>query len=530
MGPGRGRSSLSRTFTTFRSRCLAFAAFFFLTASFLVAGTRIDNGVLVVDVDDRGDLAQIVVKRFGETIMVPRYGIDEKGWQGEALGGLRFGLPFPKKLSLPTEGELRVVEVMDRPFSVDFTMNSTTAADLPEGMEIRRSYRFFPGRSTFEVDLVVSNVGERLLNLNRGDEGVYGLYLGPRANQGDTSRDLTEVLYAGKGEVDILSPKKLELQSPPPSASWIGWRSSFYAAVLEERDRTGTYFHCSLPVVEPGDKKADANLVGCTLPVKNLRKDETIELHFRIYLGTKTEEELAEAGYPRVFNNWDGWTGPIGKMMFFLLKFFHGLTQSWGYAILLLTVLVKLLLHPINRKQIVAMKKMQDLQPKMAEIRETYKKDPNRQNQEMQKLFVENEVNPMSGCLPIFIQLPIFIALYTCLGSAIQLKNVAFWWLPDLSLADPLRLLPLIFAASIYFSSAGKGGDPSQAMMMKIMPIMMFLLMSGISSGVMLYLAGQGVLGILEQRYNEALMGTGKRGKHDDEKVRRQGKDGPGGA
>ena len=497
----------------------------------LVAATRVDNGALVVDVDENGDLSRIVVKRFGETILAPRYGIDEKGWSGEALGGLRFGLPFPKASVLPPVDEDRVLEVRDGACSLERTSGSTSAAvaGLPEGMVVHRTYRFFPDRSVIELDLEVRNGGDRLLNLKRGEEGVFGLYLGPVSAQGETSRDLTEVLIGAKDEVSTVSPSKMELQSPPPSTAWVGWRSSYYAAVLEEMGRAGTYYHASLPI-KMGKTTGNAHLVGCALPVTTLRKGETVEMRFRIYLGTKTEEELAIAGYPRVFNNWDGWTGPIGKMMFFLLQFFYGLTRSYGWAILLLTVLVKLLLHPINRKQIVAMRKMQDLQPKMQKIRETYKKDPNRQNQEMQKLFVENDVNPMSGCLPIFIQLPIFIALYTCLGSAIELKNVPFWWLPDLSLADPLRLLPLIFAASIYFSSAGKGGDPSQAMMMKIMPVMMFLLMSGISSGVMLYLAGQGVLGILEQRYNEALMGAGKRGNHGDEEVRRPGKDDRGGA
>jgi YidC/Oxa1 family membrane protein insertase len=120
----------------------------------------------------------------------------------------------------------------------------------------------------------------------------------------------------------------------------------------------------------------------------------------------------------------------------------------------------------------------------------------------MQKLFVDNEVSPLGGCLPLLFQLPIFIALYTCLSSAIELKNVSFLWLPDLSMPDPTYALPVLFAVGNYFSMQANSQGSEQMPAMKYMPVMMFFFFMNLASGVLIYFVGQSVFSFVEQKYN----------------------------
>jgi YidC/Oxa1 family membrane protein insertase len=170
-----------------------------------------------------------------------------------------------------------------------------------------------------------------------------------------------------------------------------------------------------------------------------------------------------------------------------------------------MTVCVKLAMHPLSRKQLESMAKMQELQPRIQALQTRYKDNPQRMQAEVTKLWSEAGVNPLSGCLPLFMQMPIFIALYNCLSYVPELRGVEFLWLKDLSKADPLWILPFFFALGIYISSSQTATDPNQKTMMQFMPIMMFFFMLGIPSGVMIYLAGQTILGIFEQRANRDL-------------------------
>ncbi|NUP99185.1 MAG: membrane protein insertase YidC, partial [Armatimonadetes bacterium] len=287
--------------------------------------------------------------------------------------------------------------------------------------------------------------------------------------------------------------------SPPAevseSARWLACQSYRTVHALELLEGPGRFLLLQVPaelLEAPGSRISSHVLV--YRPTREIHGHETLVVRMRVFVGDKIEKVLKDAGFPELFQVWGGFFGWIGFLMFNMLHLLFGVTKSWGASILLLTLLVKVMLYPLNKKQLESMAKMQELGPKMQALQTRYADNPDRLNHEIQKMWREAGVNPLSGCLPMIMQIPIFFALYNCLSYAPELRGQPFLWLADLSLPDTHQILPLLFCAGIYLSSASTATDPGQRMMMQIMPIFLFFMMQSVASGVMLYLAGQTVL------------------------------------
>jgi len=170
---------------------------------------------------------------------------------------------------------------------------------------------------------------------------------------------------------------------------------------------------------------------------------------------------------------------------------------SYALAIILLTIFIRLLIWPLQNASMKSMRKMSKLSPIMNELRTKYKDDPQRMNQEMMKLYKEYGVNPVGGCLPMFVQIPIFISFYTMLGSAIELRNSSFLWVRDLSQPDtvahilgfPINILPIVMAGAQIWQMqiTPKTGDPAQQRMLYIMPVIFLIFCYNYASGLALY-------------------------------------------
>ncbi|WP_423244321.1 YidC/Oxa1 family membrane protein insertase [Desulfallas thermosapovorans] len=192
-----------------------------------------------------------------------------------------------------------------------------------------------------------------------------------------------------------------------------------------------------------------------------------------------------------------------------LTHWLYGLTESagvpsYGLAIILLTVLIKLVLFPLNQKQMVSMKRMQEIQPKIKELQEKYKnKDPQKMQQKMMELYREHNVNPMAGCLPILVQMPILIALYRSLLH-IDFKNIehaGFFWINSLSDKDPLFILPVLAGVTTYMQSklTVSTVDQTQRMMLYMMPVFLAWISTTVPSGLVLYWVVFNILGFAQQ-------------------------------
>ena len=198
-----------------------------------------------------------------------------------------------------------------------------------------------------------------------------------------------------------------------------------------------------------------------------------------------------------------GWAWFIAKPLFWLLTTIQKVVSNWGIAIILVTIVVKSLLYPLTKAQYTSMAKMRMLQPKIQEMRERFGDDRQRMSQEMMKLYKEEKVNPMGGCLPILIQMPIFIALYWTFMEAVELRHAPFFgWIHDLSAQDPYFIFPLLMGGSMFLlqkMSPTPVADPMQQKVMMFMPVIFTAFFLFFPAGLVLYWLTSNCITLVQQ-------------------------------
>ena len=201
--------------------------------------------------------------------------------------------------------------------------------------------------------------------------------------------------------------------------------------------------------------------------------------------------------------------GILGKPLFIVLHFFYSFSHNWGIAIILLTVLIRIIFFPLNHKSLKAMKKMADLAPEIKKLQKKYKDDPQKLQQEMMKLYAEHGANPMSGCLPIVVQIPVFIALYNVLMVTVELKNAPFMlWITDLSSKDPYYILPILMGLSMVAQQwITPSSDKNQKMIMYIMAAVFTFMFMNFPSGLVLYWLTNNILGLIQSYFINKKLG-----------------------
>jgi len=225
---------------------------------------------------------------------------------------------------------------------------------------------------------------------------------------------------------------------------------------------------------------------------------------FRIYLGPKETGRLKELGVSAEKLVDFGFFTIVAKPLLWFLNLTHGLTKNFGIDIIILSILIKIIFLPLTQISFKSMKEMQKVQPEMARLKETYKNDKARLQQEIMLLYKRRKINPMSGCLPMLIQIPVFIALYNALQNAIEMRHAPFFlWIRDLSAKDPIYITPLIMGASMVIQQkmTPTAADPTQAKMFMLMPIMFTFLFLNFPSGLVLYWLVNNLLSIAHQYY-----------------------------
>ncbi len=235
-----------------------------------------------------------------------------------------------------------------------------------------------------------------------------------------------------------------------------------------------------------------------------LQPGESVKKRYTVYLGPKMREDLQHLGIGLEQSVDYGWFGLVAIPLLNLLIFFEKVIKNWGLAIILLTFVVKMILHPINKKSMQSMKAMQKIQPKLKEIQVKYKGDREKLNIEMMGLFKAHKVNPMGGCLPMLVQMPVYIALYKVLWNAIELYHAPFFGpYKDLSAADPYFIGPLLLGVLFYFQQkftpTSASVDPAQQKVMQFMPVMFTAFMIFLPSGLVLYIFVNTLMSVIQQ-------------------------------
>jgi YidC/Oxa1 family membrane protein insertase len=251
-------------------------------------------------------------------------------------------------------------------------------------------------------------------------------------------------------------------------------------------------------------RRGNLYVMGFVYPATSVAPGETAEVGARAYLGPKVIDRL-EAVAPNLDRTVDfGFLFFIALPLFIILEWFHGLVGNWGVAIILLTVLVKAVFFHLSATSYRSMAKMRAVAPQLNRLKELYGDDRQRMSQEMMALYKREKINPLGGCLPILVQMPVFISLYWVLFESVQLRHAPFFlWIHDLSVMDPYFILPILMGASmmIQMSLNPTPPDPMQAKIMKLMPLIFTVFFLWFPAGLVLYWLTNNILSIAQQWY-----------------------------
>jgi YidC/Oxa1 family membrane protein insertase len=354
------------------------------------------------------------------------------------------------------------------------------------------------------IDAVTGKV-QNEIKVTNADANYKGFYLvlpeeiRPVASSGFLMPALSthELVFSHQGKahrMNLTSDKTDELVVTKPEVTMAGFSHQYFAQAVVDQSTI-------LPRLEY--KKLSPELVTATLLYQPATITPEMKFSWISFAGGKSLSQI-ESIHADLGQLVDlGIFGVVGKLLLKFLLMIHAWIGNWGLAIVFLTILVRLAVLPFNLAAYKSMKKMQIIQPSLAAIRTKYKDDPTAMNRESMALMKENKVNPLGGCLPMLLQMPVFFALYQVLGQSIELYQAPFMlWIKDLSLRDPLFVLPVIMAVTMFLQQklTPTNMDPAQAKIMQWMPVIFAVFTLSLPSGLTLYLSVSTLFAVIQQK------------------------------
>ena len=391
----------------------------------------------------------------------------------------------------------------------DGAKDLSVSFESPEigGIKLVKTYTFQRGEYTIGVKHELRNASaaalspQLYLQLTRdgnpppGESSFYSTFTGPAM--------YTEANKFHKIDFKDIEKGKAEHDKSSDSG-WVAMVQHYFATAWLSTSKAQRAFSTS---------KVSDNLyaISMVLPLGEVAPGASMVHEATLFAGPQVEKKL-EALAPGLDLVKDyGWLTILSKPLYWLLDQLHSLLGNWGWAIVALVVLLKIAFYGLNAHAYKSMAKMKAVNPKVMEMRERYKDKPQQMQQEMMRIYREEKVNPLGGCLPIFVQMPFFIALYWVLLSTVEMRN-APWigWILDLSTKDPFFILPLLMTASTMFQTwlNPTPPDPMQAKLMWIMPLMFSVMFFFFPAGLVLYWLTNNILGISQQWFINKRLGV----------------------
>ncbi|MCH7504417.1 membrane protein insertase YidC [PVC group bacterium] len=369
----------------------------------------------------------------------------------------------------------RVID--ETPFSVKFETELSR-----EQVTVSQEYQFMDDSYEFDLTTIITNRGNNSVFFEDGFEILVGRSIVGDKKDGqfkyafymeDNAKNPVFEKYFGKNKYD---PVKVPL-------NWTGLQNKYFVHIFDPQSGY-------TDIVLRRLKNEEEFWITAKTDDFMLSPEEQIVHQARFYAGPKNFEILKSynQGFEKISNF--GMFGKIVMVMLATLRFFYKIFGSYGWAIIALTLLVKVLLHPLTHKSFQSMKIQKELAPKITALREKHKSDPQKVQKEMMALYRKEGVNPLGGCLPMLLQLPVFFALFSTLRSSFELRHAPFLWIVDLADKDPYYILPVVTLGVTFLQQklTPSGGDPKQQkmMMMMMIPFLGFFMFS-FPAGLLIY-------------------------------------------
>jgi YidC/Oxa1 family membrane protein insertase len=304
-------------------------------------------------------------------------------------------------------------------------------------------------------------------------------------------------LHADKAKDVSSASKKYD-----KDVQWAGFADKYFlSSILAEKN--------SIASVELKKNAAGFMESIVSAPQVTINAGQSVTVTHRLFVGPKDIDILKAQGNSLVQSLDLGWFTVLAKPLLYTLKFFYSYVGNYGIAIIIVTIILKALFFPLTHKSYKSMKDMQKIQPKMAALKEKYKDDRDAMNKAVMELYREHKVNPMGGCLPMVVQIPVFFALYKALMFSIELRHAPFFlWVTDLADKDPYYVTPIIMGITMFVQQKMTPSqmDPIQQKMMLALPVVFTFMFLSFPSGLVLYWLVNNILTIGQQMYINKLV------------------------
>jgi len=379
--------------------------------------------------------------------------------------------------------------------------------ESPDGLKIIQQMTFYADRYQVDLQLTMLNPSGKSLEgrplfrwsgknfKTSSGSGMGCLFFGGNGGTGASVPPFTALVKKELQEIEIKEVKGEKRFKE--NVHWGGFQSVYFLAALVPKRMEGT----ELIFRPTSDLTGEVQIGG---PKVSLPPGTQFSQSYLLYLGPKDLDLLKAFGHDLDRALDFGWFDIIAKPILYVMRFFYRYTGNYGLAIIFLTILIKILFWWPTNLSYRSMKEMKKMQPELAKLREKYAGDRERLNKEMMDLYRRYKFNPMTGCLPMALQIPIFFALYKVLLYCIELRHQPFYgWIQDLSAADPYYITPILMGGSWFVQQwmTPTTGDPAQAKMMLIMPVIFTFMFLSFPTGLVLYWLVQNLLSIGQQIY-----------------------------
>ena len=368
---------------------------------------------------------------------------------------------------------------------------------MSNGVNVDKVYVFKRANYAIDVNFDIKNNSTNVLEptiyyqIVHDNESNQGTKLMPSFTGGVY---YTEASKFKKVSFKDMSKEKISVSS---SDGWVGLLQHYFvSAWIPKPGSAREYYSTQL--------NDHLFAIGAKTALAAIPSGTNIVIPARIYSGPQTQKDLLATAPGLEYTVDYGWLTVIAKPLFWVLSSIHQLVQNWGVAIILLTILLKLLFYPLSAASYRSMAHMREVAPKLQAMKEKFGDDKQKMQQAMMELYRTEKINPMGGCLPILVQIPVFIALYWTILGSIELRHAPFFgWIHDLSAIDPFYILPILMGASMIIQTRlnPTPPDPIQAKVMKIMPIVFSVFFFFFPAGLVLYWLVNNILSIAQQWY-----------------------------
>jgi YidC/Oxa1 family membrane protein insertase len=457
---------------------------------------RVETDVFVADIDTAGgDLRRLELLEHRDTVDRERNFVLLQQ-QGEhtyvaQTGLIGNGLPNHRTLYTTGERDVKLVVGADR-------VSVRLVAPFADGLKVTKIYTFHRGSYAIDVGYEVENNSAAAIR----PDAYFQLVRDSQSPAGGSAMLPTYTgmaVYTDKDKfqkVPFTDVDKGKINYPKKSNDgWIAVLQHYFLSAWLPAGNAPREFYT---------QRLDNGLyaAGVILSLGSIEPGAGRSLTVPLYAGPQEQDKLAKLAPGLDLSVDYGWLTVIAKPLFWFLQWLHQWVHNWGVAIIVLTVTIKALFYPLSATSYRSMARMRVLAPRMQRLKEQYGNDRQRLNQAMMELYKTEKINPLGGCLPVVVQIPVFISLYWVILASVELRHAPFMlWINDLSAADPYFVLPVLMGATMIFQTYlnPEPPDPVQAKVMKIMPIAFSIMFFFFPAGLVLYWLINNILSIAQQ-------------------------------